>query len=576
MSDRQLSAERTWRAHPFLSAALRFTLFVLPMVASVVVGWIAARAMPHPSSPLSIVAWWAVFLLALTVPAALCVKLGRRVLPMAALLKLTLVFPDRAPSRLQVAKRAGRTRDLKRRLASGEASDDATEAAALVLALITSLGEHDRRTRGHSERVRAFADMLGDQLHLSRDQREKLRWAALLHDIGKLDVGPEILNKPGKPTDEEWAVLRRHPLEGTRLLGPLGTWLGPWAGAVTEHHERWDGTGYPQQLAGENISLSGRILAIADSYEVMTAARAYKRPMTAEAARAELTRCSGTHFDPRLVREFLEISVGRLWLAIGLGALVAQLPVLSGLSYRGLLQRFGRSVATAAGAAGAVTALMVGGAIQPPGSAPGEGPRFIAVTAGETDGDGDEVLGGRVGGDGTRDGRDGPEGGAGEADGAGGGAADSTGSDPGSVPPSDEAPSEPDDRNDPPTNEDDDDVRRVVEEGAVLAAAPLDPTVHGVTETEFLAACATPSSQGTDAYVFEVPKDGRTTVQDVTIQPTAGGGDGSVRAYSDDCDPVARLPLARSSALPPGTAWIVVVPTRGLGATVILELVVRG
>ena len=558
---------RTWQARPLLSRLLRLFIFVLPIAVSVCVAYVAARLLPRPSTILGAILWWAVFLVALSVPAAIAVRVGRRLLPMAALLKITLIFPDRAPSRLEVAKRAGRTRDLKKKLAEQGEDVDLTEAATLVLALITSLGEHDRLTRGHSERVRAFTDMLADQIDLPPMDRSKLRWAALLHDIGKLEVGTEILNKPGRPSEEEWSVLQRHPLGGINLLGPLKEWLHPWSAAVSEHHERWDGTGYPRGLAAHDISLGGRILAITDSYEVMTAARPYKQPMTAEAARRELTRSAGSHFDPRLVREFLEVSVGRLWIAIGIGALIAQLPILSGLSYRGLTQRFGRSFATAAGAVGASVALAVGGAIDVP--RPGaEGPTFIATTGGQEAPPGTRAPGpdgsapsGSEGGKGSP-GRDGP-------------AEDEVGSRPAGEDPAE--PRAPVDPSDPPAKQDPpkDDEPRVVEKvGSVVAAALLDPTVPSVTETEFLSSCSMPGSQGTDAWVFEVP-EGEVTAMEVEIASAAGADDALVHTYSEGCEPVTARSIVRAGDVSPDAAWVVVVPTRGLATDITLEMTFR-
>ena len=99
--------------------------------------------------------------------------------------------------------------------------------------------------RGHGERVRALTDLIADELDLSTDDRDRLRWSALLHDIGKIAVHPDILNKPGKLDDEEWEIIKNHPLEGARLTAPLAGWLGQWANTIAEHHEKFDGSGYP-------------------------------------------------------------------------------------------------------------------------------------------------------------------------------------------------------------------------------------------------------------------------------------------------------------------------------------------
>jgi len=228
------------------------------------------------------------------------------------------------------------------------------------------MNAHDRRTRGHSERVRAFNDLLAEEMELSPRDRDLLRWAALLHDIGKLHVPTRILNKPGRLTDAEWVTLHKHPAEGARIAAPLQEWLVEWAGAIGEHHERWDGSGYPNGLKGEEISLGARIVAVADAYEVITAPRPYKRPIKAEAARQELTRCAGTDFDPAVVRAFLNISIGRIRLVMGPLSWLAQLPFLGALpQLEGTAVVAGRQAATLAGTATGVGVMAMSGIIHP-------------------------------------------------------------------------------------------------------------------------------------------------------------------------------------------------------------------
>jgi len=169
-------------------------------------------------------------------------------------------------------------------------------------------------------------------MHLPEHDRHMLRWASLLHDIGKLHVPRHILRKAAPPDPEEWEALRRHPEEGDRLLGAVREWLGRWAATVEHHHEHYDGTGYPHGLRGEDISLGGRIVALADSFEAMTARRPYSRPVAPSAAREELVRRSGTQFDPEVCRAFLNISLGRLWRVVGLAAGVAQVPLAASLA----------------------------------------------------------------------------------------------------------------------------------------------------------------------------------------------------------------------------------------------------
>ncbi len=236
----------------------------------------------------------------------------RRFIPLVALLQLTLVFPDEAPSRFGIALRSGTIRQREQRLRdladhglSGDTNQAATEAVEMV-GLLTS---HDPKTRGHTERVRAYADLIATEMGIDQAGRDRLAWSVMLHDIGKLTVPAEILNKETKLEPDEWEILKGHPRAGQEMLAPLREWLGEWDGAAGEHHERWDGTGYPHGLAAQEISVAGRITAVADAYDVITSARSYKSPMTAEAARRELVRCSGSQFDPEVVRAMLAVSL---------------------------------------------------------------------------------------------------------------------------------------------------------------------------------------------------------------------------------------------------------------------------
>ena len=272
--------------------------------------------------------------LSATAVVSLVYALSRRLLPLGALLDLSLVFPDESPSRFRLALRTGTVESLEERLHELRQANEAAsaqEAAEILLQLAGALDVHDKITRGHSERVRAYSYSLGKQLSLAGEELDRLNWAALLHDVGKLDVSTEILNKPGKPTDEEWEQLRRHPLYGETLVEPLNEWLGTWTDAVGYHHEHWDGKGYPRGIAGEEIPLAGRIVAIADVYDVITSARSYKEPASPTEARAELARCAGTQFDPRLVRAFVNISLGKMRLVMGPLSWLSHAPLLARL-----------------------------------------------------------------------------------------------------------------------------------------------------------------------------------------------------------------------------------------------------
>jgi HD-GYP domain-containing protein (c-di-GMP phosphodiesterase class II) len=323
------SDDQRWRERPVLGALLQAFITLTPLVLGVVAGLAVARTVPE--------GWmggrWLTWLLAAataTIVIAVTQPMLRRLLPLAWLLRLGMLWPGRAPSRFRLARRAGRLENVEGQLARARdrgLDGDPSDAAATVLSLVTALTAHDRRTRGHAERVRIFTDLVAVELGLGRDDRDRLRWASLLHDIGKLEVPESVLNKPGKPSSSEWAQLKAHPEAGDRILAPLRDWLGPWADATLHHHERWDGNGYPLGLAGTEISYAGRIVSVADAYEVMTAARAYKRPMGAAKAREELFACAGGQFDPAVVRAFLLIPLSRLRWALGPFSWVAQLPL---------------------------------------------------------------------------------------------------------------------------------------------------------------------------------------------------------------------------------------------------------
>jgi HD-GYP domain-containing protein (c-di-GMP phosphodiesterase class II) len=374
-----MTARSEWQPRPALSRAIRALALSVPVVAAVAAGWAMGRWLPRPSG-IADAAWLVAVLGAATVTLLVVDRVARRVLPLAFLLRLTAVFPDHAPSRLRVAFRSASIARLRQRATADDAVLTPVENVEDLVTLATALTAHDRRTRAHSERVRALTRLVGEQLRLAGPAVERLEWAAFLHDIGKITVPPAILNKPGRPDPEEWSVLAKHPDEGAQLAAPLIPWLGDWLRGVRDHHERWDGTGYPNQLAGPDISLAGRIVGVTDAFETMTAVRSYKRPMSAPAARTELVACSGTHFDPHVVRAFLDVSLGRLCVILGplswlaLVPLIGRLPrALAATAARGTSGQLGRglrAVGIAVTAAGAVTSL----AVAPPRSGPAATP----------------------------------------------------------------------------------------------------------------------------------------------------------------------------------------------------------
>jgi len=160
-------------------------------------------------------------------------------------------------------------------------------------------------TAQHSERVGALARLIGVEIGLEGPDLEVVHWTGLLHDIGKLAVPEEILTKPGRLTPEEWAQVQRHPAVGSDLLRTISPGLEPVAAAVRAHHERWDGGGYPDGLAGEEIPLVGRIVTVADVYDALTHPRAYRLDAYSSSAAVEfIVSAGGRQFDRDAVDAF--------------------------------------------------------------------------------------------------------------------------------------------------------------------------------------------------------------------------------------------------------------------------------
>lgn len=178
-----------------------------------------------------------------------------------------------------------------------------------VSAISNALEAKDSYTYGHSYRVTFYSIKIGEILGLDSQQLSFLEFAGLLHDIGKIGVPELILNKPGRLTDEEYRVICRHPVRGGQILSRLKN-MQYVVDCVVHHHERFDGTGHPDQLKGQSIPLGARILAVADSYDAMTSDRPYRKGMPHEVAVEELHRCSNTQFDPAIVHAFLQTDTG--------------------------------------------------------------------------------------------------------------------------------------------------------------------------------------------------------------------------------------------------------------------------
>lgn len=173
--------------------------------------------------------------------------------------------------------------------------------------IASALDAKDPYTHGHSQRVTMYSLILAKKLNLDDTMLEEIETAGLLHDIGKIGIPQSILCKPGKLTDEEFEVMKSHPAQAERMLMGIKklTVVSNW---LRCHHERWDGGGYPYGLRGEEIPISGRIIALADTYDAMTSTRSYRQALAHEVAIEEIKRCSGTQFDPVLAELFVGCS----------------------------------------------------------------------------------------------------------------------------------------------------------------------------------------------------------------------------------------------------------------------------
>ncbi len=176
-----------------------------------------------------------------------------------------------------------------------------------IKSISATLDAKDAYTHGHSMRVTLYSLMLAKTLYPDDEEfLQNIEIAGLLHDVGKISIPQRIICKPGKLTDEEFQIMKSHPVCSEKLvdnikqLGQIGTW-------VKAHHERWDGRGYPDGLKGEEIPLSARIVAIADTYDAMTSTRSYRKALEHMEAINEIERCKGSQFDPELAQKFIDM-----------------------------------------------------------------------------------------------------------------------------------------------------------------------------------------------------------------------------------------------------------------------------
>lgn len=215
---------------------------------------------------------------------------------------------------LYYAKRTGqnRTSIASRTLFSltepSVSANTEAEVLSTIYALAATLEARDKYTYGHSRRVSRFAVAVAEAMNLPPEQVAVISAAALLHDIGKVGIPDNVLNKSGKLLDEEWEMLKQHPKLSATIVGHVPS-LSACLAAVKHHHERWDGAGYPSGLKGEAIPIEARILCVTDAFEAMIADRPYRGPLSYKQAIVEMERCAGTQFDPSVVKAFIPIAL---------------------------------------------------------------------------------------------------------------------------------------------------------------------------------------------------------------------------------------------------------------------------
>jgi HD-GYP domain-containing protein (c-di-GMP phosphodiesterase class II) len=268
-------AWRYWQSYTYTRAPLQLSLVYSA-------GWLAVAQIIVVTSQLWNASWWLYHVLFVMAAASAVVGLvlhyGRKNLA-ASLLGLRNTTPM---ERLEAALSPG------------------------VLALIEKTESHDEYTAGHNQRVAMYAVQLGEQMNLVPQQLRVLAQAGAVHDLGKIHISTDILNKPDKLTPEERLIIEEHPVKGWQLAKRLGFMPAELA-IIRHHHERFDGTGYPDKLSGETIPLLARITAVADVYDALTSERAYRKPWTKERANQFLLENSGSQFDPACVEAWVAL-----------------------------------------------------------------------------------------------------------------------------------------------------------------------------------------------------------------------------------------------------------------------------
>jgi putative nucleotidyltransferase with HDIG domain len=199
------------------------------------------------------------------------------------------------------------SRERQARIDQALELSSAYQGTALLLGDVVEAD--DAYTGSHSRGVVELSLAVADRLGLDSRQRRNVEFAALLHDVGKIAVPKEIINKPGPLDDEEWKIMHRHTIEGEEMLNRVGGVLAEVGRIVRSSHEHYDGSGYPDGLVGEQIPIEARVVTCCDAFSAMTTTRSYRKALPLQTAIEELRKCAGTQFDPR-VAETLEAIVG--------------------------------------------------------------------------------------------------------------------------------------------------------------------------------------------------------------------------------------------------------------------------
>jgi HD domain len=305
-----------WKPSRSSAIALRVGSAVMSLALPALTLFAARDLWDEPSTGPTLFVWWAGIGALCTVAFVLAERVGRRAGILADLMQMELAFPGPPPRRLVVTKQVSElltAPDGVARALVGAGADPAS-APGTIIAIASahssgrgrsSSGTSGRTTRRHLRRVMEMTDSVAQVLSVPDADRDRLRWAALLHGVGaEPDPGSGSRDASGsRPADASDGSA--HPLEPAQIAQPLTAWLGQWALAIAQHHERFDGGGHPAGLRGEQISLGGRILAVTDAFDVMTTSAPGRPALSEEAARSELAGGAGSRFDPVVVRAFL-------------------------------------------------------------------------------------------------------------------------------------------------------------------------------------------------------------------------------------------------------------------------------